>query len=114
MTDDVVGKISEPRVSENQQIMVTISLKHFYALVQAAGRAINPETAEVASWYAEIGDPYGVDDLPEEYRCSGRADFARAPGTNLWISFHDLPEATRDALWKKHASKSAGLLDCPF
>jgi hypothetical protein len=115
MTDQ--RQISEPRVSENQQIMVTISLKHFNALVQAAGRAINPETAEVTSWYCELSDPYGVDDdlvddLPEECRCSGRVDFACDPGTNLWIAFDDLPEATRDVLLKKHASKPAGLLDC--
>jgi len=44
MTDD--RKISEPRVSENQDT-VTIRTERFYALLQAAGREINPETAEV-------------------------------------------------------------------
>jgi len=47
----------------------------------------------------QVLDPYGVyPDLPAECDCVGRCDFARAPGTGLWIEFGDLPEATREAL----------------
>jgi hypothetical protein len=115
MTDE---RQSEPRVSENQETdTVTISTEQFYALLQAAGREINPETAEVKWWYAQTLDHYGVHDLPEEYQQVGREYFACALGTNLWISFADLPETTRDALWKKHSSKlafPAGFEDFPF
>src|SRR6516165_295370 len=113
MTDE--HKISEPRVSENRDT-VTIRTELFHALLQAAGREINPETAEVEWCYGEISDPYGVHDVPKEYQCSCRNYFARAPDTNLWIEFDDLPEATQDALWKKHSSKlafPAGLFDVP-
>jgi hypothetical protein len=31
-----------------------------------------------------------------------RTFFARAPGSDVWVHFGDLPEATAAALWKKH------------
>jgi hypothetical protein len=46
-------------------------------------------------------------DLPEECRQIGRDYFARSPGSDLWIWFGDLPEATRNALWEKRESKLA-------
>src|SRR6266446_5833747 len=53
-------------------------------------------------------DPYGVyPELPEEYQQVGREYFARSPGSDVWVEFGDLPEASRDALWKKHRSKLA-------
>jgi hypothetical protein len=80
-----------------------------------AGLLINPETAEVMWTYAQTLDPYGVyPDLPEECRQVGREYFACSPGSDIWVNFGDLPEATRDALWEKHSSKlafSAGLED---
>jgi hypothetical protein len=33
--------------------------------------------------------------------CVGRQYFARFPESDVWVSFHDLPKATVDALWKK-------------
>ena len=52
---------------------------------------------------SEVLDPYGVDpDLPEECQCIGREYFARSPGSDIWVHFHDLPEETRDALWERH------------
>jgi hypothetical protein len=73
------------------------------AIRKEAGLKINPETAELLWTYTETLDPYGVyPDLPEEYRHHfGRAYFARAPGSDVWVLFDDLPEATQDALWKK-------------
>jgi hypothetical protein len=82
-----------------------------------AGLKIDPETAEVEWTYAETLDPYGVyPELPEEYWQVGREYFARSPGSDVWVSFGDLPEATRNALWEKHKSKlafPAGLFDAP-
>src|SRR5262245_38175202 len=60
-----------------------------------AGQKIDPDTAEVYWEYVQMADPYGVLDLPPEH--IGRGYFARAPGSDLWIEFGDLPEATREA-----------------
>jgi hypothetical protein len=47
-------------------------------------------------------DPYAVDpNLPEEYDCVGRVYFARSPGSDVWVSFDDLPKDTRERLWKR-------------
>lgn len=70
-----------------------------------SGLKIDPETAEVMWDYGQTLDPYGVDpDLPEECQQIGRNYFARSPGSNVWVSFYDLPDATHDALWKMHKS----------
>ena len=53
-------------------------------------------------------DPYGVyPELPEELQQVEREYFARSPGSDVWVGFGDLPEATRDALSKKQPSKLA-------
>ncbi len=87
---------------------VTITFKEWAAWRKAAGRQIDPETAEVEWWYALTLDPYGVcNDLPDECKQVGREYFARSPETDVWISFDDLPDATRDALWEKHKANLA-------
>jgi hypothetical protein len=87
---------------------VEVTVEYLDALRKAVGLQIDPATAEVEWTYAHTVDPYGDDpDLPEEYRCVGREYFARSPGSNVWVSFHDLPEASRDALWDRHKSKLA-------
>jgi hypothetical protein len=71
---------------------------------------IDPETAEVDWSYEQTLDPYGVFDeweLPEEFHQVGREYFARAPGSDIWVKFGDLPDETREKLWKKHSSKLA-------
>ena len=82
---------------------VEVTVKYLQALRQAVGLHIDPETAEVDWIYAQALDPYGNHpNLPEELQQVGREYFARSPGSDVWILFYDLPEATRDALWKKH------------
>jgi hypothetical protein len=82
--------------------------KAWLAIRKEAGLKIDPETAEVEWIYAQTLDPYGVyPDLPEECRQVGREYFARSPGSDVWVSFDDLPKATREALWKKYRSKLA-------
>jgi hypothetical protein len=83
-------------------------LEQLLAIRKKAAPKIDPATAEVEKWYAQTLDPYGVHpDLPEEYRQVGREYFACAPGTDVWISFGDLPQEVRDALWNRHKSKLA-------
>ncbi len=68
-----------------------------------AALSIDPETAQVMWAYTDLTDPYGVNPPgPGEHRTRGRAFFARAPRSEIWVSFFDLPDATRDALWRKH------------
>ena len=63
---------------------------------------IDPETAEFSWGWGRIMDLYGVDpDLPEEYDCVGRVYFARSPGSDVWVSFYDLPEGTVERLWER-------------
>ena len=66
------------------------------------GRQIDPETAEVTWRWGLTLDPYGIHpDLP-----AGpvqRNYFARSPGSDMWVHFDDLPEATRRILSEKAA-----------
>jgi len=68
-----------------------------------AGARLDPATAEVYWKFAEVLDPYGLlgDDLDPGERCAGRQYFARGPGSDLWISFYDLPKKTVSALWAR-------------
>src|SRR5262249_10231312 len=62
---------------------------------------IDPENVEVTWHFAYVLDPYGViPDLSWEEKQIGRSYFARSPGSEVWVSFYDLPEATCEALWK--------------
>jgi hypothetical protein len=87
---------------------VEVKKKYLDALRRAVGLHIDPETAEVEWTYAEITDPYGDNpNLPMQEWVLGRAYFARSPESDVWIEFGDLPDATSDALWKKHESRIA-------
>ena len=93
---------------EGEDMMTDEQRKIWRALRKEAGLKIDPETAEVTWEYAQILDPYGLHpDLPPECDQVGRAYFARSPGSEVWVEFGDLPDATRDALWRKHRSKLA-------
>jgi hypothetical protein len=72
------------------------------------GRKIDPNSPDVEFTFkwAQVLDPYGVFDLTREERCVGRSYFARSPESEGWVSFYDLPDKTRDELWKKvHAGE---------
>jgi hypothetical protein len=69
---------------------------------KAQGKLIDPATAEMWWHWAQVLDPYGViDDLPKEDYCVGRSYFLRAPNSDVWVSIYDLPEATRDEVWRR-------------
>jgi hypothetical protein len=111
------GDKEETDMSENAEAD-EMTVEQWLAIRKEAGLKIDPETAEVDWIYAQTFDPYGIDpNLPEEYWCIGRAYFARSPGSDIWVCFDDLPDATRHALWEKHKAKlafPAGLEDIPF
>jgi hypothetical protein len=87
---------------QNEQI----SVEQFLAIRKEAALQIDPETAEFMWSWEQILDPYGVHpDLPEECDCVGRVYFARAPGSEVWVSFYDLPEATVERLWQKNLQR---------
>jgi hypothetical protein len=82
--------------------MTDEELKHFIAIRVEEGKQIAPSTAECTWEMGAIADPYGVDPgLPDEAACVGPVYFARRPGSDVWVSFRDLPKETREALWKR-------------
>jgi hypothetical protein len=91
-----------------------LSVEQWLAIRKEAGLRIDPATADVMWCHALTLDPYGVKpDLPEEYHQVGREYFARAPGSDIWVLFGDLPEETARRLWEKHGSRlsfPAGIL----
>ena len=79
-----------------------LTLDQWLQIRKEEGLKINPEAAVVWWKYADPLDPYSVNpDLPEECRQIGRAYFARSPGSDIWVSFSDLPDIIRHALWEK-------------
>jgi hypothetical protein len=78
------------------------------------GHRIAADTAEVSWTYANGFDPYHViPDLPAQCVAIGREFFARAPGSDIWVWFGDLPDATRERLWSMRASKLAAQARLP-
>jgi hypothetical protein len=78
---------------------------------RSAGLLIDPSTAEIDWIYAQTLDPYddGLPLLPE-FELIGREYFARAPGSDIWVSIGDLPKATRDAIWKRFENTKGAML----
>src|SRR5262245_55262493 len=96
---------TEPKLPANEEAEYFRRIEEFRECRRQAGRKIDPETAEVIWIKGQIFDPYEIDPLlPEEYQCVGSNGFARAPGSDIWVYFADLPDATVDALYKKHNS----------
>jgi hypothetical protein len=78
---------------------------------RAAGLLLDPSTAEIDWNYAQTLDPYGdgLPLLPQEEQI-GREYFARAPGSDIWVSIGDLPDAMRDAIWKRFENTEGAIL----
>jgi hypothetical protein len=97
-----------PEYDTERQMTDQMTVERWLAIRKEAGLQLDPETAEVEWTYAQTHDPYGVHpDLPAEHQQAGREYFARSPGSDVWVWFGDLPEATRNALWEKHEKKLA-------
>jgi hypothetical protein len=94
----VVGMTTIPdRKSEKSQL----AKEQWLALRKDAALRIDPERVEVLWDYGQTLDPYGVEDLPKEYWQVGRNYFARSPGSDVWVSFYDLPKVVCDRLWQR-------------
>jgi hypothetical protein len=72
-------------------------------LVKEEALKIDPETAEAHTSYGFAFDPYGLRS-DHEYWEYGKMHYARRPGSDIWVEFGDLPEETREALWKRELS----------
>jgi hypothetical protein len=83
-----------------------MTTEQWLAIRREAALQIDPETAEVMWKYANIADPYGIySDCPEE--CIGKVYFARPSGSDVWVDFEDLPDATVKALREKQELRRA-------
>ncbi len=83
-------------------------IEEWLAIRKAEALKIDPDTAEVHWEYGQTLDPYGVyPELPDEFQQIGREYFARVPGSQIWVSFGDLPEETRDRLWARRGRNLA-------
>jgi hypothetical protein len=86
---------------ENKEQVVEMTTEEWLAIRKEAGLRIDPATAKVTWWFAQVVDPYGIYPYDPKADCVGRQYFACSPESDVWVSFHDLPKATVDALWKK-------------
>jgi Protein of unknown function (DUF3631) len=75
-TDEMSSKQFIDPTSGNE-----ITKEQWLAIRKEAGLQIDPKTAEVDWCFAEVLDPYSVEDHVEE-SCVGRAYFARSPGSD--------------------------------
>ena len=74
-----------------------------------AGRKVDPDTAILDWKYGYELDPYGVYDEwehPEEFHCIGRQRFARAPESDIWVEFSDLPDEVVERIWARSDARS--------
>ncbi len=74
------------------------ALEEWSTIRTTTGCEIDPENVEVEWFNGYLFDPYGVSDLPEEYQCVGPLEFARRPGSAVWVWFGDLPPKTRERI----------------
>jgi hypothetical protein len=94
----VIGmRVIPPRESERSQV----SRQQWLTVRKEEALKIDPETAKLTWDHGSVRDPYGVCDLTYEEDNFGRRYFARSPGSEVWVSFHDLPEATYGRLWAR-------------
>ena len=98
---------NDPEKTERQTAKTDGGVAHipwdqWLRIRKEAGLRIDPNTAEVTCTYVQTVDPYGVcPDLPEECNQIGKEHFARSPESDIWVVFGDLPNETREKLWKR-------------
>ena len=82
-----------------------LTIEQWLQIRKEEGRKVDPDTAEVSRRSVYGADPYEVyPDLPEEYQTIGRVNFARSPGSDIWVLFEDLPDETVRRLWERAES----------
>jgi hypothetical protein len=76
-----------------------MTTEQWLAIRKEAAAKINAETAEVICEYGSIRDPYYLFEHGDDWEDNiGRNYFARSFGSDVWVSFHDLPAGVRDRL----------------
>jgi hypothetical protein len=75
--------------------------EQWLAVRKEEGLRIDPEHAQISLEHGQVGNPYGLYDLTDEGSCIGRNYFPRSLGSNVWVSFDDLPAAVCDRLWTR-------------
>jgi hypothetical protein len=84
------------------------------AVRKEAAKQIDPNTAEVCWQYRNIGDSYGLLP-PQDDDVVGRTYFARAPDSDVWVSFDDLPDEVCQALYSRPTDRRVPIDDdLPF
>jgi|RhiMetStandDraft_4_1073278.scaffolds.fasta_scaffold114091_2 hypothetical protein len=96
-------KLEMEELALEAELGIPDEAKQWLAIRKEAGLKIDPETAHVTFGWADGLDPYGVGNLEPEYRglSIGREYFARSPGSDIWVLFDDLSDATQKALWER-------------
>ena len=95
------------RAGQEMQNCRITDLKEYEAEIERRrhiGMTIDFTTAETTLGWADLNDPYNMLDEKHHDGQSGRKYFARNPD-GTWVVFEDLPEATRNALWKRDGRK---------
>jgi hypothetical protein len=89
------------------QWLASRTVDRWLASRKEAALKIDPETADVYCEVTQIFDPYAVlrDLDPQDYYELRKMYFARAPGSDVWVLFSDLPKEVRERLWELHRSK---------
>jgi hypothetical protein len=85
------------------------------AVCKEAALKIDPNTAEVLWRYGNVCDPYGLLPSLEMDDVVGRNYFARAPDSDVWVSFDDLPDEVCQALHSRPRDRRVPIDDdLPF
>jgi hypothetical protein len=112
MTEDMTDEhwmaaVDRWNATRDKHLIDQMTIEQWLAIRKEAGLKIDPATAEICTLYAQTLDPYGIyTEPPDECWQIGREYFARSPGSEIWVCFDDLPQATVDALWERHSRKT--------
>jgi hypothetical protein len=83
----------------NQSPDRKLSVEQWLEIRKEAASNIDPATARTTWTFADVLDPYGVEPrVPKGLSCIGRTCFARAPGSEIWVWYGDLPDEVRRRL----------------
>jgi hypothetical protein len=95
--NDIARKMDEYELNLTAEHRKAID--DFLAKVRNEALKIDPATAEVAGSRGFLTDPYGIYGYPENLDYSfDKISYARNPGSDIWVSFEDLPHETVEKL----------------
>ena len=89
----------------SQATVENMTVEQWLAIRSEAALQIDPETAEVYVEICKCGGP--LRRLSRREECIGRVYFARPAGSDVWVEFGDLPDATVKALREKQEFRRA-------